>query len=107
MKLHAAFRRRKRLKIFHRANGQCEYCGCLLLLPFGTLDHRLPLSRGGSNRNTNLSWCCWSCNQIKGDIPEITFLKLMAAQKHVADPPWRPLAALIKQATKLAGGENR
>ena len=41
----------------------CQYCGARSNL---TLDHVLPVCRGGRNTWTNLVACCAHCNQRKG-----------------------------------------
>lgn len=35
--------------------------------PLKTLDHIIPLSKGGSDRFENLAPCCYQCNTEKGD----------------------------------------
>lgn len=40
----------------------CLYCSG----PFDTVDHIIPLMRGGDNMETNLAPCCRSCNSSKG-----------------------------------------
>lgn len=45
----------------------CEYCG--ERIPNGvnpSKDHRVPLSRGGSDAIENIAVSCWPCNQDKG-----------------------------------------
>lgn len=57
----------------------CYYCGCELVrqkAPHsrkGTIDHRTPLSRGGTNDASNLSAACASCNFSKNDLTEEEF----------------------------------
>lgn len=43
--------------------GRCAYCGCVLVHP--TLDHIIPLSRGGDNHPENLAPACAGCNASK------------------------------------------
>jgi 5-methylcytosine-specific restriction endonuclease McrA len=43
---------------------RCVYCGSLNNL---TIDHVLPISRGGKNTWENLVCACYSCNIRKGD----------------------------------------
>lgn len=52
-----------RLKIFLRDRLTCQYCG----VQTANLhcDHIIPLSRGGSNDETNLTTACASCNTSK------------------------------------------
>jgi CRISPR/Cas system Type II protein with McrA/HNH and RuvC-like nuclease domain len=45
---------------------QCVYCGCDISASF-TIDHKLPVSRGGSDDLTNLVVCCQRCNSQKGN----------------------------------------
>lgn len=44
----------------------CFYCRCDLSGETATVDHVIPLSRGGSNRADNLKLACKGCNQDKG-----------------------------------------
>ena len=47
------------------ASGLCHYCG--LKFPHGelTMDHLVPLSRGGRSTKENLVPCCKDCNTRK------------------------------------------
>lgn len=52
---------------------KCPYCGHELLLKdvyphkfVPSIDHKLPLSKGGTNAITNLIVCCTRCNIAKG-----------------------------------------
>jgi 5-methylcytosine-specific restriction endonuclease McrA len=64
---------RRRLR--KKQDNQCYYCGRQMngrpgdhRNPAGaTLDHLTPLSRGGTDDETNLVASCWRCNQQKGD----------------------------------------
>ena len=46
-------------------NYKCAYCGCELSSDTITVDHRIPLSRGGTNYIGNLVPACKSCNSKK------------------------------------------
>ncbi len=52
-------------QIFERDDYICQYCG----KRGGRIecDHRVPLSRGGSNEDDNLATACLPCNRRKGD----------------------------------------
>lgn len=50
--------------LFESTNGRCVYCGEKTKL---TLDHVVPLSRGGIHGLENLVGACSSCNSSKGD----------------------------------------
>lgn len=53
-----------RQQIFDRDDYLCQYCGADHDL---TCDHIIPLVRGGTNDNENLTTACRSCNSSKGD----------------------------------------
>ena len=50
----------------------CFYCMRQLVLSESTLDHVVPVAKGGTATVTNLVVSCYSCNQTKGpkEIPE-------------------------------------
>ncbi len=45
--------------------GICRYCGRKFPPEELTLDHIVPVSRGGRSTRGNLAVCCRSCNQAK------------------------------------------
>lgn len=58
-----------RQKVRERANFSCEYCG-ISETDSGselTVDHFQPISKGGSDEEINLVYCCFRCNIYKGD----------------------------------------
>ena len=44
----------------------CHYCGCVLDRTTATMDHVVPLSKGGTNFLDNILPACRSCNSKKG-----------------------------------------
>lgn len=52
------------------SNDPCTYCGA----PTQSVDHVVPVARGGSGEWTNLAPACLSCNSSKCDEPLLTFL---------------------------------
>jgi 5-methylcytosine-specific restriction endonuclease McrA len=54
----------KRERIYKRDGRRCMWCGRKDNL---TIDHIVPLSKGGSNDDENLQTLCKSCNQDKAD----------------------------------------
>lgn len=50
-------------------NGKCLYCGTTITFSSCELDHIVPSSLGGSNREENLVAVCRPCNQSKSNAP--------------------------------------
>ena len=50
-------------------SGTCHYCGCEFVIGSSlfhpTLDHKTPLSKGGTNEIDNFVVCCMRCNRLK------------------------------------------
>ena len=67
----------KRILYIH-ANGMCAICGKPLQLQEISLDHHIPLSRGGADNIENLEITHESCNRIKSNLlPEELTSELM------------------------------
>jgi 5-methylcytosine-specific restriction enzyme A len=47
------------------AKGQCHYCGRSVLARELTMDHIVPVSRGGKTTKGNVVTCCKKCNTAK------------------------------------------
>lgn len=59
----------RRLAIYLRDSFACQYCGRDLhgaAATEVTLDHLIPRSQGGNNRNENLVTACRRCNSARG-----------------------------------------
>jgi hypothetical protein len=62
-------RKKKYWKILVKHHGEkCNYCGSTDNL---TLDHIIPLSKGGINKIENFQILCKSCNKLKGNKYEL------------------------------------
>lgn len=74
-KRSAAERRHK----FVYQYGKCYYCGLTVEQRepphprAATLDHLLPLSKGGKSAMSNLVLACFRCNNEKGDLTETEY----------------------------------
>lgn len=60
-------RAERRVAIYMRDNFTCLFCGIKYDRANLSLDHIVPVSKGGSNESTNLATCCKNCNSKKGD----------------------------------------
>lgn len=61
-------RKRVRLELLRRDGDACQgTCGRTYGLGLLTIDHRTPLSRGGTNELINLQLMCGPCNLAKAD----------------------------------------
>lgn len=55
---------------------RCVYCARVLPLEHATLDHVVPLARGGTDDPGNLVVACGPCNRLKGDLhPSLFFAR--------------------------------
>ncbi len=55
-----------RIALIERDNWTCYLCGCICTSEDVTLDHVVPLSKGGSHTSDNLRVACFTCNLRKG-----------------------------------------
>lgn len=61
------FDKGKKEKILHKSKGVCAHCGKKLELETMTVDHVIPLSKGGTNELKNLVALCENCNKDKSN----------------------------------------
>ncbi len=57
-----------------RNEGKCHYCAISLDLELATLDHIVPLSRGGETTKGNIVISCKLCNTKKADSTPVELL---------------------------------
>jgi 5-methylcytosine-specific restriction endonuclease McrA len=72
------FTRIEWLALLGRTGYKCHYCRKKLTQKNATPDHRIPLSRGGTNRITNIHPACLPCNQRKNALTEKEYLRRLA-----------------------------
>lgn len=65
---------KRRQKLYAEQNGVCHYCQQHIPYLLWTIDHRLPKSKGGTDRVENLIGACKSCNAAKGNQTELEYL---------------------------------
>lgn len=51
-----------------KTSGKCGHCGCKLTDENITVDHIIPISKGGTNREENLICLCKECNTDKSNM---------------------------------------
>lgn len=54
--------------IYTKYNGRCALCGQPVKFKKMTIDHKTPLSKGGTNAMENLQLACRSCNLMKTNL---------------------------------------
>ena len=74
--------------LFNR--GICHYCGKKFPRGELTLDHIVPVARGGRSTRGNLVVCCRKCNQTKGMLTPAEQLLSSAPEEEKNDSPDRP-----------------
>lgn len=92
-------RRDKRLAIYLRDQYRCVYCNrnlATVTAKLRTLDHIVPVTRGGDNSETNLVTACKRCNDSKGNKTAWEFI-------HRNTQPGKPNDRAIKIADHLRG----
>ena len=60
-----------------RACNKCFYCRTNTPARKLTMDHIVPLSRGGRSTKSNLVPCCKSCNNLKKNLLPIEWVKYL------------------------------
>ena len=86
-----AFTRRA---LFSRDNYTCQYCGATPGTKELTIDHVIPLSRGGNNSWENCVLACVKCNAKKGS--RLINEAGMSLLKRPVPPKWTPLVNLSR-----------
>lgn len=74
----------ERFRLLRKLGDKCVYCGCnhnFLL----ELDHKTPLSRGGSDDEKNLQITCILCNRLKSNMTNLEFKKYLKMLRDLKD----------------------
>jgi hypothetical protein len=70
-----------RRQLFKKNGNLCHWCKCRLSLRTSTVEHVIPLARGGLDNANNRVLACGPCNHRRGsDMPEIA----------ITEPSWLP-----------------
>lgn len=87
-----------RMEIFERDGNRCLRCGSQEQL---SLDHIVPLSKGGTNDESNLQTLCRRCNSSKGDAIKSYVDASSGQRKPNVEASMEPLAHLIPDSPSL------
>lgn len=60
--------------VYDKYNGRCYLCGEKVTFNDFTIDHILPLAKGGINDIENMACCCKKCNHMKGCLTMKSFI---------------------------------
>ena len=69
-----AVRNGVRRQVYNIQNGRCSMCGDKIQYTNFTVDHIIPVCKGGSNTLDNMEAMCGICNQMKRDHLKNDFL---------------------------------
>lgn len=94
-----------RLRIDHYGN-KCHYCGIGLTVSTFSIDHVIPISKGGTDVRENKVSCCRFCNTIKADMSLEEFRPIFFLKKGYKYFAFEPEAAEQKYYPEYARREN-
>jgi hypothetical protein len=72
---------RRQLKSQFAASPFCMYCRAGMTIENVSLDHSIPITRGGANDFSNISFICKGCNKSKGDFTKDEYVRILSALK--------------------------
>ena len=65
--------RRQRSRLLRKLGANCHWCNANITLDTSTVEHVIPLNRGGLDNANNRVLACKPCNQARGhNMPELT-----------------------------------
>ena len=67
-----------RLNIYEKTQGHCYLCGKSVKLNSFEVEHKIPLSKGGTDDLGNLYCSCHKCNKIKRNIYYDDFMETIS-----------------------------
>ncbi len=93
--------------LWERQQRRCAYSGEPLIPGFNaSLDHRIPVSRGGSNELSNLQWVTVAANRMKSNMTEEEFFFRCQAVVAFHDDPEGYVSNLERAFSVAAGYVN-
>lgn len=96
------FTSKERSEIYIRDKGKCGICGKFIPLNEFTIDHIVPISKGGTYDYDNLQCCCFKCNQLKSnEMPDDFYGKMFIALiNHAKQKNNKKMKKFLKKAEK-------
>lgn len=96
------FTSKERSEIYIRDKGKCGICGKFIPLNEFTIDHIVPISKGGTYDYDNLQCCCFKCNQLKSnEMPDDFYGKMfIALLNHAKQQNNKKMKKFLKKAEK-------
>lgn len=61
------FSKKEKMIVLKKTNNRCGHCGCNLHDGNSTIDHIVPINKGGLNDEYNLVGLCYDCNEDKSN----------------------------------------
>ena len=90
--------------LYRRQGGRCMYCGTRQRMDLMDVDHKIPLSRGGSNGRRNLQLLCRTCNARKGNKSDREF---RMAYRDIGVPNTRAIPGRAIRQSAFAASSKR
>ena len=91
-------------EVYRRSNNTCEICGKPLSRFSYSIDHIIPLSRGGTNNIDNLRAVHPTCNKLKGNFTDVEMKKVVTnVYENIAGPAAPNPASQISGADLVRG----
>ena len=98
------FTQEERADIYRKTKGYCYLCGDFVDYNNFEVEHKIPLSKGGTNEIDNLFCSCHVCNSIKQDIYPEDFMERITKiflyqmnQKHGKKMVWKMMSKKIEK----------
>lgn len=98
------FTKEERIEIYRKTKGHCYLCGEFVDFDSYEIEHKVPLSEGGTNDLSNLFCSCHTCNLIKHDIYPEDFMekisKIFMFQMRIKNRKclkWKVLHKVLKE----------
>lgn len=105
------FSARERLVIYRKTKGHCYLCGEFIDFDSFEIEHRIPISKGGTNDLSNLFCSCHCCNNIKHNIyphelmEKITQIFMYQTKKRIGNGiRWKLIQWLMDEKEGAADG---